>query len=125
MPSYRRYGRYDARVDFTLQNFEPRILDLTADPGEVPDSRPTTLFAVATDANPGQALTCDWTPLNDGTITGNRRPTVRFDAPDVFAPTPVTIALFVTDELGASATAAVTVLVTPVARKVRPGPGRP
>lgn len=120
--TYRRYGRYNARVDFTLRNFQPQILDVIAAPGEVPDSRSTTLTAVATDANPGQALTFDWTPLDGGTITGNGRSTVRFDPPEVFAPTRVTIALVVTDELGASATGEVTVLVTPVGRKVRPGP---
>lgn len=123
--SYRRYGRYNARVDFTLQNFQPEILDLTADPGEIPDFRATTLTAVATDANPGQALTFDWTPLNGGTITGNGRSMVRFDPPEVFQPTSMTIALVVTDELGATATGAVTVLVTPVGSKIRPGPGRP
>ena len=114
--SVRRYGRYDVRVRYVLENHAPFLVaGPTATPDEIDDDQTATLAVSASDPEAGQALTCDWTPLDGGEVVGEGA-SVLFDPPAVAAPALFRVRLVVRDELGAeSAPVVVDVRVDPAA----------
>lgn len=132
--SVRRYGRYDVRAVYVLENHAPQIVaGPTAAPGTIDDDQLATLSAAASDPDAGQALIYTWTPLAGGSIVGSGA-SVSFDPPAVASTTLFPVQLVVTDELDAATPAVVvSVRVDPAsgsrcalpASVTTGGPGKP
>jgi hypothetical protein len=113
---YRRYGRYNVRAQYVLENHVPAIVSgPTATPGTILEDESTLLAATAFDPDAGATLVWEWTPLDGGTILGGGQ-SVTYEPPDVATTTVVSVQLVVSDQHGASAgPALVAVTVEPVA----------
>lgn len=110
-PVVRRYGRYEYRGQVLFENFAPQIdAGPTALPGVIRSDETAELSAVASDGNPGQALSYEWTPLDGGSIEGSSA-LVQFVPPTVERDTEVRVQLVVIDALGATSPAEVVSLV--------------
>jgi len=105
--NFRRYGRYDVRATYEFENHLPTILSgPVAAPSTLTDVQTSALSVSASDVDAGQTLSYSWTPLNGGSILGSGA-AVTFVPPDVATSTLCEVALVVSDNLGATTTAAV------------------
>ena len=95
----RYYGRYNYRVSYDFENFLPQVVRApSASPRRIVSGMPSTLSALATDAQP---LSYTWTPRTGGRIEGSG-PTVTFVPPRHGPRRLHEIELTITDSLGAS-----------------------
>ncbi len=111
--SIRRYGRYNYRIRYDLENLVPQYaVGPTANPPKLNRFQDSTQLSVT--INDAQAVTYTWTPLDGGQVLGSG-PEVTFVPPKVTEITDFEIQLEVEDSLGAEADpVTVTVTVDPL-----------